>query len=311
MLLSFYCLMPYISMGLYSADKKFYLSDASSQLYRPLAYYLAKVHRGKAYIARARLPGAGRECRRAPVHLCRHPRTARPGAASAKGPILARPCLLLNPGRSPPPPLPPPLAPQISAITPFQIVSACVFGFTVYGMGGLRHGYEPVLKNGLINTLMYLIASQVGAGRCGSVAGSRLVHARHAGRDAWRLCSGLPAASGPAHCHSLHVPHVPLPLPKAATHAASPPDAPLRPLQVLHCCAVFAPNQDVAFMMSILWTTIQLLLSGFFVNFPEVRRRELPRAGGPPASGGRAARRGRVWVVLTPTVARARVCRLT
>lgn len=24
-------------------DKKFYLSDASSQLYRPLAYYLAKV----------------------------------------------------------------------------------------------------------------------------------------------------------------------------------------------------------------------------------------------------------------------------
>ncbi|KAI8468849.1 MAG: P-loop containing nucleoside triphosphate hydrolase protein [Monoraphidium minutum] len=129
MLLSFYCLMPYISMGLYSADKKFYLSDASSQLYRPLAYYLAK----------------------------------------------------------------------ISAITPFQIVSACVFGFTVYGMGGLRHGAEPVLKNGLINTLMYLIASQV-----------------------------------------------------------------------LHACAVIAPNQDVAFMLSILWTTIQLLLSGFFVNFPEV-----------------------------------------
>jgi len=46
MLLSFYCLMPYISMGLYSADKKFYLSDASSQLYRPLAYYLAKVRCG-------------------------------------------------------------------------------------------------------------------------------------------------------------------------------------------------------------------------------------------------------------------------
>jgi hypothetical protein len=41
---------------------------------------------------------------------------------------------------------------------------------------------------------------------------------------------------------------------------------------VLHCCAVIAPNQDVAFMLSILWTTIQLLLSGFFVNFPEVGR---------------------------------------
>jgi hypothetical protein len=43
MLLCFYCLMPYISMSLYTADKKFYLSDASSQLYRPGPYYLAKV----------------------------------------------------------------------------------------------------------------------------------------------------------------------------------------------------------------------------------------------------------------------------
>ncbi len=33
-------------MGLYSSDKKFYLADASSQLYRPLAYYLAKVGLG-------------------------------------------------------------------------------------------------------------------------------------------------------------------------------------------------------------------------------------------------------------------------
>ena len=134
-LLSFYCLMPYVSMGLYSADKKFYLSDASSQLYRPLAYYLAKV----------------------------------------------------------------------SAITPFQIVSALTFNYTVYGLSGLRHGATPVLENGLISTLVYLIASQV-----------------------------------------------------------------------LHGCAVIAPNQDVAFMLSILWTTIQLLLSGFFVNFPEVRAWSVP-----------------------------------
>ena len=83
-------------------------------------------------------------------------------------------------------------------------MSALVFGYTVYGMAGLRPGAEAVLKAGLINTLMYLIASQV-----------------------------------------------------------------------LHCCAVIAPNQDVAFMLSILWTTIQLLLSGFFVNFPDVRRRSL------------------------------------
>lgn len=42
-LLSFYCLMPYVTMGLYAADKKFYLSDSSSQLYSPWAYYVAKV----------------------------------------------------------------------------------------------------------------------------------------------------------------------------------------------------------------------------------------------------------------------------
>ena len=43
MVLCFYLLMPYVSMGLYAADKKFVVADASSQLYRPLAYYLAKV----------------------------------------------------------------------------------------------------------------------------------------------------------------------------------------------------------------------------------------------------------------------------
>jgi hypothetical protein len=39
---------------------------------------------------------------------------------------------------------------------------------------------------------------------------------------------------------------------------------------VLHASAIIAPNQDVAFMLSILWTTIQLLLSGFFVRFIDV-----------------------------------------
>jgi hypothetical protein len=41
--LSFVVLMPYISMGLYTSDKKFYLADASAKLYRPVAYYMAKV----------------------------------------------------------------------------------------------------------------------------------------------------------------------------------------------------------------------------------------------------------------------------
>jgi hypothetical protein len=55
MLLSFYCLMPYISMGLYASDKKFYLADASSQLYRPLAYYFAKVGAGATAAVRVSL----------------------------------------------------------------------------------------------------------------------------------------------------------------------------------------------------------------------------------------------------------------
>lgn len=40
--------------------------------------------------------------------------------------------------------------------------------------------------------------------------------------------------------------------------------------QVLHCCAILAPNQDVAFMLSIVWTAIQLLMSNFFITFTEV-----------------------------------------
>ena len=129
MVLCFYLLMPYVSMGLYAADKKFVVADTSSQLYRPLAYYLAK----------------------------------------------------------------------ISAITPFHIVTACAYGLTVYGMAGLRHGASHILKNGVVNTLMHLIASQV-----------------------------------------------------------------------LHASAVIAPNQDVAFMLSIVWTAVQMLLSGFFIDFASV-----------------------------------------
>jgi len=41
-------------------------------------------------------------------------------------------------------------------------------------------------------------------------------------------------------------------------------------IQVLHCCAILAPNQDVAFMLSIVWTAIQLLMSNFFITFTEV-----------------------------------------
>ena len=80
-------------------------------------------------------------------------------------PSCLMPAMLTAPPRptvSPPHPVAPPFSPQMVAITPFQIVSALVFGLTVYGMSGLRHGAAAVLKNGLVNTLMYLIASQVG-----------------------------------------------------------------------------------------------------------------------------------------------------
>ena len=40
-------LLPYASVGLYSADKKLYIGDAASKLYRPSSYYLAKVCQGK------------------------------------------------------------------------------------------------------------------------------------------------------------------------------------------------------------------------------------------------------------------------
>jgi ATP-binding cassette, subfamily G (WHITE), member 2 len=128
-LLAFFCLMPYVSMSLYSADKKFYVADASAKLYRPHAYYAAKV----------------------------------------------------------------------MATVPFQVVSAFVFVCITYGMAGLRPGAYAVISTAFLATLLYLIA-----------------------------------------------------------------------VQVLHFCAILAPNQDAAFMLSILWTTVQLLMSSFFINFADV-----------------------------------------
>eukprot|EP00775_Hariotina_reticulata_P005626 gene5626-5865_t len=83
--------------------------------------------------------------------------------------------------------------------TPFQVVCALCFSFTLYGMAGLREGGEHIIKFGCIITLVYLIS-----------------------------------------------------------------------VQVLHAAAMVAPNQDTAFMLSIIWTTIQILASSFFVSFNEV-----------------------------------------
>ena len=91
--LVFFCLMPYVSMSLYTADKKFYIADASAKLYRPHAYYAAKV----------------------------------------------------------------------TATLPFQVLSALIFSFTVYGMAGLRPGFGHVIRNGVVASQLYLVAVQVRA----------------------------------------------------------------------------------------------------------------------------------------------------
>ncbi|GAX73384.1 hypothetical protein CEUSTIGMA_g837.t1 [Chlamydomonas eustigma] len=40
---SFFMLMPYVSMSLYTSDRRYYLSEVSARLYSPWVYYLAKV----------------------------------------------------------------------------------------------------------------------------------------------------------------------------------------------------------------------------------------------------------------------------
>jgi hypothetical protein len=52
-------------------------------------------------------------------------------------------------------------AAKVAATTPFQIISALVFCFTVYGMAGLRPGTRFILENGVTSTLLSLIAVQV------------------------------------------------------------------------------------------------------------------------------------------------------
>ncbi len=60
-------------------------------------------------------------------------------------------------------PRPPDPAAQVLAVLPFGIVSALVFSFSIYGMAGLRHSGVALARHGLLTTLAYLIASQVGA----------------------------------------------------------------------------------------------------------------------------------------------------
>ena len=48
---------------------------------------------------------------------------------------------------------------------------------------------------------------------------------------------------------------------------------PVLPCQVLHLAATIAPNQDVAFMLGIAWTAVNLLMSNFFISFNQMTLR--------------------------------------
>lgn len=41
--LSFYLLMPFVFMSLFTSDKRFFAADTTARLYHPLQYYLAKI----------------------------------------------------------------------------------------------------------------------------------------------------------------------------------------------------------------------------------------------------------------------------
>ncbi|KAL6756257.1 ABC-2 type transporter-domain-containing protein [Haematococcus lacustris] len=126
---SFFLLMPYISMSLYTSDRQYYLADISSSLYRPIIYYIAKV----------------------------------------------------------------------CATLPANLLSAIIFSLITYGMAGLRHSALACVRVTTILSILSLIA-----------------------------------------------------------------------VQVLHCAAILAPNQDMAFMMAIAWTAVNLLMSNFFIMYSQM-----------------------------------------
>ncbi len=67
-------------------------------------------------------------------------------------------------------------------------------------------------------------------------------------------------------------------------------------VQVLHLAAILAPNQDIAFMVAIAWTAINMLMSNFFITFSQMTLGWISQVGGQfpggldllqsPSSGG-------------------------
>ncbi len=120
------------------------------------------------------------------------------------------------------------------------------FTFTVYGMAGLRNNVVAIWQNGAITTLMALIAVQVS-----SVDGV----------GSWRGVIRRAGVLLRANNCVLNPP---------ATSKSLPNRQPTTDKQVMHLCALVAPTQDIAFALSIFWTTLQLLFNNFFIRFNEM-----------------------------------------
>ncbi|GBF87651.1 ABC transporter G family [Raphidocelis subcapitata] len=85
------------------------------------------------------------------------------------------------------------------AVLPFAVLNVVAFSWILYGMAGLRREAVPVVANGAISALLYLIAAQV-----------------------------------------------------------------------LAFAAAVTPNQDLAFMVAIAWTAVNLLMSNFMVRYADM-----------------------------------------
>jgi branched-subunit amino acid transport protein len=51
---------------------------------------------------------------------------------------------------------------QVLATSPFNVLGILCMTYVLYGMAGMRPGWEPILKAGIVAGVMYLTALQVG-----------------------------------------------------------------------------------------------------------------------------------------------------
>jgi hypothetical protein len=166
------CLLPYVCISLYVNDKKIHLADASAKLYRPWAYYASKVGacQCRAVTTDAHLSQHGSCCR------CRidHSRTLNPALQMRQlvpqvtyGALCAVPaaphsaswhihrCHFVNCRNTRcccaeltlvlMLPLLLVWCLQVLATNPFNVLGILCMTFLLYGMAGMRPGWQPML----------------------------------------------------------------------------------------------------------------------------------------------------------------------